>query len=353
MEPGDIVVKITVVGAGAMGSLMAARLTLAMNAQSYDPGATPEIERVLLYGRSSAHLDAIRKHGLELTERDGQSSTVHLDVSSTPDDVEGSNLVIVLVKAWASGDAVAPLKPYLTRDSVVLTLQNGLGNASQLRTSLTNDDGIRPHVWLGVTTQAAIRTAPGKVRHTGDGLTAIGRRTSHVHERLSNLAATLTDAGWRSVAVEDIHRWVWRKLAINAVINPLTALARVPNRAVSADPDLWQAALSIAAEVVQVSAAHGVVLNLQQIVDGIEEVSRATGEDRSSMLIDLENGMRTEIEAINGQVIRYARRHNVPVPGNDLLLRLVRAHEHGHRPVSGSTKEGSSYAGELEVSIRG
>src|SRR5699024_6747672 len=170
---------------------------------------------------------------------------------------------------------------------------------------------------------------------TGNGLTAIGRRTTLVHEHLSNLAATLTEADWRTVAVEDIHRWVWRKLAINAAINPLTALARVPNRAVNSDPDLWQAALSVAAEVVEVGAAQGVHLNRQQIVDGSEEVTKATGEDRSSMLIDLENALRTEIEAINGQVVRYARRHNVSVPTNDLLLRLVRAHERGHRPVSG------------------
>ncbi|HWV23110.1 MAG TPA: 2-dehydropantoate 2-reductase [Thermomicrobiales bacterium] len=344
--------KITIVGAGAMGSLMAARLTLAMQAQSREPGATPEIERVLLYGRPSAHLDAIRKHGLELTERDGQHDIVRLEVSSTPADVDGSDLVVVLVKAWASADAVAPLKPYLTRDTIVLTLQNGLGNASQIRTALTTDAGIRPHVWLGVTTQAAVRTAPGKVRHTGTGITAIGRRTTLVHEHLSNLAATLTDADWRTVAVEDIHRWVWRKLAINAAINPLTALARVPNRAVNADPDLWQAAMSVAAEVVHVGEAQGVRLNQQQIIDGIQEVTRVTGDDRSSMLIDLENALRTEIEAINGQVVRHARRHNVPVPNNDLLLRLVRAHERGHRPISG-TKEDSSYAGELDEAIRG
>src|SRR5699024_358870 len=144
---------------------------------------------------------------------------------------------------------------------------------------------------------------------TGNGLTAIGRRTTLVHEHLSNLAATLTEADWRTDAVEDIHRWVWRKLAINAAINPLTALARVPNRSINSDPDLWQAALSVAAEVVEVAAARGVRLSNDQIVSGIEEVARSTGDDRSSMLIDLENGMRTEIEAINGQVVRNARRH--------------------------------------------
>lgn len=343
--------KITVVGAGAMGSLMAARLSLAMRSQSREPGSTPEIERVLLYGRPSAHLDAIRRRGLQLTERDGQTTTVNLEVSSTPSDVGGSDLVIVLVKAWASGSAVAPLGAYLTRDTVVLTLQNGLGNASAIRTALMHN-GVRPHVWLGVTTQAAIRTDPGKIRHTGDGLTAIGRRTPEVNDRLSNLAAALTDAGWKTVAVEDIHRWVWRKLAINAAINPLTALARVPNRAISSDPDLRIAARTVATEVVKVAAASGVQLNGEQVIAAVDEVARATGDDRSSMLIDLENGRRTEIDAINGQVVRQARRHNVPVPTNDLLNRLVLAYEHGHGPADGS-REGSSYAGGIEEAIRG
>ncbi len=333
-----------------MGSLMTARLSLAMRSQSREPGSTPELERVLLYGRPSAHLDAVRARGLQLTERDGQTTTVKLEVSSTPSDVVGSDLVIVLVKAWASADAMAPLRTHLTRDTVVLTLQNGLGNAAAIRTALMNN-GVRPHVWLGVTTQAAIRTAPGKVRHTGDGLTAIGRRTPEVNDRLSNLAAALSDAGWKTVAVEDIHRWVWRKLAINAAINPLTALARVPNRAISSDPELRKAAGTVAAEVVKVAAATGVRLNGEQVVAAVDEVARATGDDQSSMLIDLVNGMRTEIDAINGQVVRHARRHNVPVPTNDLLSRLIHAYEHGHRPADGS-REGASYA-DIEAAIRG
>lgn len=344
-DPGECSVKITIVGAGAMGSLMAARLSLAMASQRQREDATTRIERVLLYGRPSAHLDAIREHGLELKERDGQTTTIPMEVSSNPADVEGSDLVIVLVKAWASGDAVAPLRTYLTRDTIVLTLQNGLGNAAAIRTALLND-GVRPHVWLGVSTQAAVRTSPGKVSHTGDGLTAIGRRSSQVSSQLSDLAAMLSDAGWKTVAVEDIHRWVWRKLAINSAINPLTALAGVPNRAISSDPELRQAAGAIANEVVQVAAAEGVTLNRDQIIRAVDEVARATGNDRSSMLIDLSSGHRTEIDAINGQVVRHARRHNVPVPCNDLLTKIIRAHERAHTPVSGS-KEDSAYAGDI------
>jgi 2-dehydropantoate 2-reductase len=327
-----------------MGSLMAARLTRGMSAGSRDGSAPSPIERVLLYGRSSAHIDAIRERGLTLTELDGRSVTIPVEATSNPAEVAGSDLVVVLVKAWASAEAVAPLAPYLTRDAIVLTLQNGLGNAAMLRSALLHD-GVRPHVWLGVTTQAAIRTAPGEITHTGDGLTAIGRRTTEVNARLRDLAIILSDAGWQTVAVEDIHRWVWRKLAVNAAINPLTALAGVPNAAISTDPGLKEAARVLATEVADVARARGVSLNLEQVIAAVEEVARATGVNRSSMLVDLEQGMRTEIDAINGAVVREARRHGMRVTANELVTSLVRARERAQQGLP-STEDAASKAPE-------
>lgn len=334
--------KITVVGAGAMGSLLAARLTASMNSHASDPEAAPELDEVLLYGRPSEHLETIRKHGLNLTERDGQTNTIRLNVTSNPEDVAGSDVVVVLVKAWATGEACAPLAPYLQRQTIVLTLQNGIGNANALRDVLTLN-GIRPHIWMGVTTQAAVRTAPGQVTHTTDGITAIGRRTPEINDRLAALANSLRDNGWRTNAVADIHRWVWRKLAVNCALNPTTALASVPTRTVAVDPDLLQAARVIIEEVVAVAAKEGVRLHTDTLVEMLENFALSTANPYTSMYVDLEQGLRTEIDAINGAVVRHARRHNVPVPNNLMMLRLVSAHEHGHRPESGESKEASSY----------
>lgn len=317
----------TVVGAGAMGSLMAARLTRGM--QANDPNRNKVLSRVLLYGRESDHLNALRDHGLTLIERDGQHQQIRLDVTSNPADVAASDVVVVLVKSWATGEAMAPLKGLLTRDSIVITMQNGLGNASAIRNQLL-EDGVRPHIWLGVTAQAAVRTEPGVVRHTADGMTAIGRRTPQMNDRLAQLAAAMNDAGWKTVAVADIHRWVWRKLAVNAAINPLTALARVPNGAITSNPDLKQAAASVLAEVAAVARAQEVNLNREQLNEAVEEVARVSAGVNSSMLDDMLLGRRTEIDAINGQVVRHARRHNIPVPVNDLLTRMVRASQHAN-----------------------
>ncbi len=316
--------RITIVGAGAMGSLMAGRLA----ALAGNPGTTPEtsVSEVVLFGRQSAHLTAIQENGLTLVEREGERTLIPVRATTIPADVQGSDVVLVLVKAWASAEATAPLCEYLTRDTIVITLQNGLGNASAIRNALLHD-GVRPHVYLGVTTQAAMRAEPGVVRHTGSGITAIGRRTNPANAPLRDIATVLTASGMQAVAVDDIHRWVWRKLAVNAAINPLTALAGVRNAAISTDPGLRQSAETIAREVVTVGRASNVQIDLQEVLAAIEEVARTTGENHSSMLVDLETGTPTEIDAINGAIVSEARRHAVRAPANQLMTALVRARE--------------------------
>lgn len=311
-----------------MGSLMAGRLARASaSSSSTEASARSEgIDHVLLYGRSSPHLAAIQRDGLRLIEMDGSTRTIPILTSSDPADVRGSDVVLVLVKAWATAEAAAPLKSFLTRDTIVLTLQNGLGNAASLRSALLHD-GVRPHVWLGVTTQAAIRAEPGTIIHTGAGITAIGRRSQEVDTRIRDIAGTLSLSGLRAVAVADIHRWVWRKLAVNAAINPLTALAEVPNAMISADPELRSAAATLAAEVVAVANAINVPIDLNEVLGAVDEVARATGGNRSSMLVDLEAGIRTEIDAINGAIVAESRRLRTRAPANHLMTALIRARE--------------------------
>jgi 2-dehydropantoate 2-reductase len=306
-------VRITVVGAGAMGSLMAARLAAGGN-------------EVVLFGRPSAHVTLVQERGLTLVERDGSQRSVPLMATSDPAEVRGTELVVVLVKAWATAEAATPLREVLTRETAVLTLQNGLGNAATLRSALLNA-GVRPSVWMGVTTQAAFRPEPGVVVHTGDGITAIGRRTIGANERLKAIAACFSAAGWSAIAVDDIHRWVWRKLAVNAAINPLTALAGVPNRAISRDAGLRAAAAALATEVVAVANARGVAIDTAEVLAAVEEVARATGDNRSSMLVDLDHGLRTEIDAINGAVVSEGLRLGVKAPANQLMTALIRARE--------------------------
>lgn len=309
-----------------MGTLMAARLSSAMVPDDTGDEAFARPERVILYGRPSAHLQKIQQDGVALTERDGSNRTIAVHATSDPAEVKDSDLVIVLVKSWATAESVTPLKSYLTRDSVVLTLQNGLGNAAQLRSALLHD-GVRPHVWLGVTTQAALRTDPGCVTHTGEGITVIGQKSSKVNTRLRQIATTLSSAHVQTSAIDDIHRWVWRKLAVNAAINPVTALAGVPNRAVRENSDLQKACRLLASEAAAVAKARGLSLGSTEVLAAVNDVAEATGDNRSSMLVDFEYGTRTEIDAINGAIVKEARRRGIAVPANQLVTSLIRARE--------------------------
>lgn len=297
-------------GAGAMGSLMAARLALT--------GAD-----VTLLGRASEHLARIERDGLDFVELDGSHQTIRLTSTAEPAVVADADLVVLLVKSWATAEVIATLRSHLPPAATVLTLQNGLGNATAIRNAL--GDGPERELMVGVTAQAALREAPGRVLHTGDGPTAIGRPDGAVTSRLTAAAAAFAGAGFATIAVPDIERWVWRKLAVNAAINGPTALAGVPNGAIVRDPELRAAALILAAEVAAVARTRG--LRLDHIAGAVEEVARETAANRSSMLQDLDFGERTEVDAIYGVMIAEAERLGVGVPASRVVAALIHARE--------------------------
>ena len=302
--------RIVVLGAGAMESLVVARLAMA-NAD------------VTLLGRPSDHLERVARDGLELVENEGSRRRVPLRAVAAPDAAAGADLLVVLVKSWATAEAVTPLCPHLPPTATVVTLQNGLGNAAALRAALGPDAPPRELV-VGVTAQAAMREAPGRVHHTGAGPTAVGRPDGAVTPALT-AAAALVAAGLPTVAVPDIERWVWRKLAVNAAINGPTALAGVANGARVADPDLLAAAAILAAEVAAVARARG--LRIDRVGAAVEEIARDTAANRSSMLQDIEAGEQTEVDAIYGVMIAEAERLGIGVPASRVTAALIRARE--------------------------
>lgn len=293
-----------------MGSLVAARFAVA----GLD---------VVLLGRPSAHLRSVRAGGLTLEEQNGDRRSVAVTATDASAAVRGRDLVVLVVKAWATTEAVAPLRPYLAPEATIVTLQNGLGNAAAVRASLRPGHDLP--VLVGVTSQAALRGAPGVVRHTGQGPTVLGREDGAADGRLADAAGVFAAALPPAVAVTDIERWAWRKLAVNAAINGLTALAGVPNGGILADPGLRAAAADLAREVEAVARAKG--FELGDVVATVEDVAQATAENRSSMLVDLEAGGRTEADAIYGALLAEGKRVGTDTPANRVVAALVRARE--------------------------
>ncbi|HET7092627.1 MAG TPA: ketopantoate reductase family protein [Thermomicrobiales bacterium] len=298
--------RIAIVGAGAIGSLIAGRL-----ARAEAP--------VVLLNRPSPHLERIRMAGLLLMEPDGTAERIEIPAMSDPAAAADASILIVAVKTWATEAALRPLRGRLAPTAWVVTLQNGLGNAERIRAAL----GDRTRLALGVTSLGATRLEPGIVRAGGVGPTLFGVPGHAPPAALRDLVARFTAAGMPAAAVSSIEPAIWRKLAVNAAINGLTALAAVPNGAVVDDPELRAAANAIAREVEAVARVEG--HEIGDVERAVSEVALATATNVSSMRRDLETGAPTEVDAIHGAIVERAARHGMATPVNQTIAAIIRA----------------------------
>jgi 2-dehydropantoate 2-reductase len=179
---------------------------------------------------------------------------------------------------------------------------------------------------LGITAQGATIPVPGQVRHAGQGPTYLARLPGR-ERLLSQLSDLFNQAGLETTLVDQADSLVWGKLAINAGINPLTALLEIPNGALAEDNTLRQIVAAAANEVAAVAAARGIEFPFADAAGRTIEVARATAKNRSSMLQDISRGAPTEIEAISGAVVRYGRQVGVPTPVNEFLWRAIKNKE--------------------------
>jgi 2-dehydropantoate 2-reductase len=293
---------ILLVGTGALATLFAARLGEAGHSVS-------------MLGTWKQGLQALRENGARIQDVDGNERAYKVHATDDPHEVSGAKFAIVLVKSWQTERAAHQLKQSLADDGHALTLQNGLGN----RETLTRDLGAG-RVSLGVTTTGATLLAPGLVRTGGDGIISIEQ-----NQALVPLEAALRSSNFNLQVVDDAQSLIWGKLVINAAINPLTALLRIPNGELLARPIIRKMMASLARETAEVAAAEHVDLPFSNPVSAAEDVARKTARNHSSMFQDVRRGAPTEIDAICGAVTRRAEFHGIDTPYNRTCWRLVRA----------------------------
>ena len=292
--------SVLIVGTGAMAGLFGARL---------GPHA-----QVTLLGTWKAGLEALAQDGIRLQEN-GSVIQVPVRTSSNPAECEGAELAMFLVKSWQTQRAAASLAKCLAPQGVTLTLQNGLGNLELLEAQLGPQ-----RVALGVTTVGATLLGPGKVRVGGSGVTYVAP-----HPRLEPLVDLLQIAGFEVHPAENLESLVWGKLVVNCAINPLTALLEVPNGELLVRPGARAILQAVAQETARIAEAHGVKLLYPDPVEQVEGVARRTSSNISSMLQDIRRAAPTEVDAINGAVVRVADRLGISAPINRTLWNLVRA----------------------------
>ena len=295
--------RIAILGAGAMGSLIASYLAADHDVWMLDPWRD--------------HVDAITANGLIRTL--GDSAFVAKPHATTAvTDIPRCDVALVLVKyhqtAWAAQMALQ----VLGNQGICVTLQNGVGNADILAAALPPE-----HVCVGVTSLGATLVGPGVVRHAGNGPTIFS--TVHQPERMHALAAGFTQAGLPASTQADVDSIIWGKLIVNVGINALTGILRVPNGIVSHNEHARAILHAAVEEAVIVAHAAGVTLPYQDPQAHVIAVAEATASNRSSTLQDVLRGSPSEIPTINGAIVRVAERYGIAVPTNTLLVALMAA----------------------------
>jgi 2-dehydropantoate 2-reductase len=297
--------KIAVVGAGAMGSLFGALLAEAGN-------------DVWLNDVWAEHVHAINLNGLQI-EREGARRRVRIKAAVDAREIGEAELVIVFVKSTQTAAAARTAGTLAGASGMVLTLQNGMGNADTIA------EVVDPsRVLAGTTSHGATLLGPGSIRHAGVGPTTIGvwNRAKEGLGRAGRFVDLFNRAGIACEAVEDVRAVVWNKLLINVGINAITALTGIKNGEIldlEATRNLSRAAVE---EAMDVAKARGIGVR-EDMVDHVLAVAEATAANRSSMGQDVDNARQTEIRAINGFIVREGQDLGLKTPVNQTLTALI------------------------------
>ena len=288
--------EVIVFGAGAIGSTFGALLSLRTT--------------VTLIGREP-HVKAIRKNGLQLAN--DVSGTFHVHAETEMKHIPPRALLLLTTKAHESQNALNQLRSLLKEDTVILVLQNGLGNEAIIRKQLKN----KAEVLRGLTDVAAEFLTPGKIRFWKN------QTVIEDGSAADKIRALFKSAGLETEVSKGFLKDTWRKLTINCIINPLTALLQARNDEIVTET-LKPIRQEIARECTMVAAADGV--NLEINIDECDAKIKGY-HNFSSMSQDVIKGKTTEIDFLNGKVVELGKHHHISTPVNTTLTSLIKSLE--------------------------
>jgi len=289
--------QVAVLGAGAVGCYYGGMLARAGHA-------------VTLIGRP-VHVDAIARDGLRLEAR-GFDERIALQARTEPAAVAGATLVLVCVKSGDSDAAAAQIGPHLAAGAVVMSLQNGVDNADRLQAALGRP--VLPAVVYVATEMAG----PGHVRHHGRGELAFGAAGGG-----SAVAALFEAAGVPVVLSDNVSGMLWSKLILNCAYNALSAIARQPYGVLAQAEGVQAVMRDVVDECLAVARADGVT-PVDEPWAAVQRIAQTMPTQFSSTAQDLMRGKPSEIDHLNGYVLRRGAALGVPTPANRVLHALVK-----------------------------
>jgi 2-dehydropantoate 2-reductase len=318
--------KICIVGAGAIGGLIGARLAMAGH-------------EVALVARGE-HLSAIRSHGLTYRGPDGRETRLRVPASDRPEEFGRQDAVFIALKAHSIAPMLTRLRPLLAEETPVVTAINGLpwwyfygegGPDGDGRIQcLDPEDAMRralapSHIVGCVVHAAAEVSAPGVVNHTGGRDFILGEIDGSMGERIPALAAAINGTGLAARITDRIRDEIWTKLIGNLSVNPISALTGARIGEVLDNRELCVLARAMMAEGMRVAEAYGARISVT--IDERIELGRKVGGAKPSMLQDIEKGRPMELDAIVSSVVELGRRAGVGTPTIETVAALIRARE--------------------------
>jgi len=296
--------KAGIFGAGAMGAVFAYYLEMSGTG-------------TVLYEKNPAVLEAAR-NGLKVMTGDGLQS-ITVTAGGTPEVLKEADIIFIFVKTYSTGEAASEIAPHLSEKQTVLSLQNGIGN-HEILTSIFPED----RVLYGSTSIGASKKDDGTVVPGGLGDTVFGGSN---RSRGEGVLTRLRKAGLGAAWTDDPQRTVWEKAIVNAGINPLGAILSIPNGKIIENRHVRVLQEKLVREASAAAAAKGLVIRADVMVERTAGVCRKTEVNRCSMLQDVSYGRATEIDSINGQIIKTGKKFGIDTPVNETIYSLIKAME--------------------------
>lgn len=301
------IVKIAIIGAGAMGSIYGAYLS--------------KRHEVFLIDKNEIIVDHINQRGLTLQE-EGKDTVYHPQAFITSQGLGKMDLVILFVKALYSKAALTENREIMDENTCLMTLQNGSGHEDILQ-----EAAPLKRIVIGTTEDNGCVLSPGNVRHGGTGRTNIGMLTTDGQEILLKLKEAFDSCGFDTRIHDNIQQLIWDKLFTNISLSAVTGILQVPMGFIAADHYAWEMTRQLLHEAVGVAQQMGLFFNEQEILKRIRKTSEDNPQGETSIYSDLKNGRLTEVDTISGSVVRAAAKQKLAVPAHQFLVNMVHAME--------------------------
>ena len=304
--------KVAIVGCGAMGSVYAGFMV----------SAGHEVHAVTLW---PDHAEAMAIRGLRVEGASGDRTVRLASAGTATDGIGICDLVIIATKAFDVEAAARSCVPLLGPETVVQTIQNGLGSP-EVAAPIVGADKVAVGVVGGF---GASIQGPGHAHHNGLEMIRFGAFGGLPTQRLQASARIWESSGFKVSLFDDVTQMIWEKLIMNVTFSGTSCVTGLTIGEVMADPNAWSVALGCAKEAIAVATAANVKLDVGDPIEHIRKLGGKIPNAKPSMLLDYNAGRRGEVDAINGSIPRLGKQYGIPTPINETVVAIIKARESG------------------------